>query len=58
MMEKARSKEQEMLDKIADNEMKRRLKEEEDAKREEEEMEAQERFEVGEIEKFRGERER
>ena len=47
MMDTARQKEQEMLDRIADAEMARRLREEEEAKREEEEMAAQERFEVG-----------
>lgn len=46
MIEQAREKEQEMLNRIADAEMARRLREEEEAKREEEEMLAQERFEV------------
>ncbi|KAK7494363.1 hypothetical protein BaRGS_00014466, partial [Batillaria attramentaria] len=45
MMEAARRKEQEMLDRIADSEMRRALKEEEDRKRDEEERLAQERFE-------------
>ncbi|XP_059154052.1 trichohyalin-like [Physella acuta] len=50
MAEAARLKEKEMLDSIADAEMARRLREEDEARREEEEMVAQERFEAALLE--------
>jgi len=46
-MDEKRKKEQDMLDTIADAEMRRRLREEEERKAEEEEREAHERYEVG-----------
>jgi hypothetical protein len=52
MMDAARRKEQEMLDRIADAEMRRALREEEERKRDEEERLAQERYEVGDNKGF------